>query len=656
MQGQILVKYKKFASPRAIQSLHSSQGAAVIKQVFQDVQRLKLKDGVSVEEAVKMFAADPNVEHAQPNYIYEILEMPNDTHFDKLWGLHNNGQTVNNTAGTADADIDAPEAWTITKGEKSSVVVAVIDTGIMANHADLLSNVLTTGYDYFDEDNDPADDHSHGTHVSGTIAAYLNNSTGIVGVNPNAKIMALRGLGVTGSSRVYGLTDTIAPCFDYARTNGAKVINASLGGHSYDQLLYEAVKRASDTGVLSVVAAGNDGYDNATVHTYPSDFELPNLISVAATDQNDALAGFSNYSASLVHVAAPGVNIYSSTPSFSYSATVLHSKNFDSDTLNQMASGWTSGGTNNAWAVTNSTYMSSSYSLADSTGGNYANNTDSYVWYGTSIPYFKDQRYILNMNIRYDLESNFDYLYIVYSTDAVQWSNFSGVTGSSLNRFVPVSVNLTGIADEVKSFYIGFRLKSDASTTGDGVYIDDIVLNRETIARGTDYGFKSGTSMATPHVAGLASLIWSYNPSLKAGEVKDIILRGVDKKGGLSGRVGTGGRINAYSSMKLAQTYAAVSKGDVQVRAGDQGYVDPESGKSATIYFKSPNSGTVEFKLYTLTGDLVWKTSKPASGDTLDSVVWNGKNEIGDGVSSGIYLLHIDGAGIDEKKKIAVIK
>ena len=339
----------------------------MLKQISDNVHRLRLKSGMSVTEAVKSYSMDPNVEYAQPNYVYYLDAIPNDTYFNKLWGLHNTGQIVNGLAGTPDADIDAPEAWDITMGKNNPITVAVIDTGVLLTHPDLAAN-LVDGYDFVDDDNNPTDDYFHGTHVAGIIGAIGNNSLGVIGVNPNAKIMPLRGLGVSGTSRPYGLTSTITPAIDYARTHGARVINASFGGSKFDQLMCNAIKSAGDAGILFVAAAGNDGTNNANVHSYPSDYELPNIISVAASDQNDALAPFSNYGSTVVHVAAPGTSIFSSTPAFTYTPVLISSAGFDDGTLGHLPALWKSTGTNNSWTISNSTSVSPNYCLEDSAG------------------------------------------------------------------------------------------------------------------------------------------------------------------------------------------------------------------------------------------------------------------------------------------------
>jgi len=237
---------------------------------------------------------------------------PNDPSFSLLYGLHNTGLS----GGTVDADIDAPEAWGVITGS-SSVVVAVIDTGVDYNHPDLAANIWTDpatgyhGYDYANGDSNPMDDHGHGTHCAGTIGAVGNNGIGIVGVNWNVKIMPLKFLTASGS----GYTSNAILAIQYANSHGAHVISNSWGGGGYSQALKDAIDVSS---AVVVCAAGNSGINTDTSPHYPSAYTSSNIIAVAATDNRDALASFSNYGLTSVDVAAPGVSIYSTYPGGQY--------------------------------------------------------------------------------------------------------------------------------------------------------------------------------------------------------------------------------------------------------------------------------------------------------------------------------------------------
>lgn len=297
-----------------------------------DLSVVDVAPNVTTDALVEHLNSEPSVEYAEPNYQRRIFDIAtNDPYRNLEWGLDNTGQTVSDITGTAGADINAPEAWSISLG--TSTVVAVIDVGVDYRHPDIanqmwdgsscvsesgasISSGCNHGYDFADGDNDPLPPQSatddtafHGTHVAGIIAAEQNNSRGISGVAPEAKIMAIR-FGLDVASEVEAI--------DFARENGAKIINASYGGTEFSQAEYDAIKRFTDAGGIFIAAAGNDSTNNdGGVHTYPSDYDLPNIISVAATDSNDGLASFSNYGPSSVDVGAPGANILSLYPDYS---------------------------------------------------------------------------------------------------------------------------------------------------------------------------------------------------------------------------------------------------------------------------------------------------------------------------------------------------
>lgn len=274
----------------------------------------------------------PGFDSLEPNLVVRAHgTFPTDPKFTDLWGLHNTGQL----GGTVDADIDAPEAWSIATGDVSTVV-AVIDTGIDYTHPDLAANIWRNpgeipnngldddgngyiddyyGYDFVGaNDSDPFDDEGHGTHVAGTIGAVSNNQLGVVGVNWNVQLMALKFLDSSGSG---SLADAIE-AINYAtmmRQRGINicVTNNSWGGGGFSQELYNAIQASAAANILFVAAAGNESRNNDIYESYPASYNLPNIVSVAATDRFDNLAGFSNYGAQSVDLGAPGVDILSTT-------------------------------------------------------------------------------------------------------------------------------------------------------------------------------------------------------------------------------------------------------------------------------------------------------------------------------------------------------
>jgi subtilisin family serine protease len=268
-------------------------------------------------------------EYVEPDFHVQVLQTPTDTSFTNgdLWGLQNTGQN----GGVAGVDINTVSAWSISTGS-FSVTVAVIDTGVRYTHQDLAGNmwinpgeIAANGIDddgngYVDDvhginaitaTGDPMDDHNHGTHVAGTIAATAFDSGRHVGVAYDARIMALKFLDNTGNGSISGAIS----CIDYAITKGATIMNNSWGGYGYSQALKDAVDAANAAGILFVAAAGNSGTDNDASPLYPASYDAENVISVAAIDRTGELAYFSNFGASMVDLAAPGVAILSSTAS-----------------------------------------------------------------------------------------------------------------------------------------------------------------------------------------------------------------------------------------------------------------------------------------------------------------------------------------------------
>jgi subtilisin family serine protease len=576
--GEILVKFKESTEKTRISTIHSALGASKIK-VFKKtgVQHLKLPRGMSVEEAVRKYEEDPNVEYAEPNYIVHALGVPDDPSFGQLWGLDN----------TNDTDIDAPEAWDISTGS-NDVIIAVVDTGVAYNHPDLVNNIWTNpaetgplcldgidnngdgfiddcdecadgvdddgngftddcrGWDFVDNDGSPFDMNDHGTHVSGTIAAQGNNALGVTGVMWNAKIMPVRFLGLSGSGSI---SDAILS-IQYAIDNGAKIINNSWGGGGRSQALEEMIE-ITGSDALFVFAAGNAGRDNDVTPMYPASYDSPNIISVAATDDSDNLASFSNWGATEVDLGAPGVSIYSTIPLYSYqNLQTIYFEDFDTATGPLPILGWGRGGTNSTWTVTSGTGNGGN-SLEDSPGGDYENNTFSHAYVMTPVDSsVKGKRFTLSFDWRGDIENCLcDWLDIIYSPDGSTWDWIDYRTGTQTN-FTTYSVDFTPIGETYDSFYYGFRMDTDLSIRKDGVYIDNVKMTSEDILiTSHHYAGFSGTSMATPHVSGVAGLILANNPSLTNLQLKDIILNNVDTVPDLSGKVLTGGRLNAYNAL-----------------------------------------------------------------------------------------------------------
>ena len=249
--------------------------------------------------------------------------------YDLLWGVNNNGGFFG--FNEKDIDINAPEAWEVTTGD-SDMVVGVIDTGVFHMHPDLEENIFRnpldpvngidddgngyvddiSGWDFFNEDNNPLDDHYHGTHVAGTIAAIKDNNRGIAGVAPGVKILPLKVLSGDGEGDTSGVVRSIHYAISLKeRGINITVLNASLGGGAPTDAMRDALRAANDAGILFVAAAGNSSGNNDVEPIYPASYDIPNVLSVAAMNKQGLLSSFSCYGPTSVDVAAPGEDVWS---------------------------------------------------------------------------------------------------------------------------------------------------------------------------------------------------------------------------------------------------------------------------------------------------------------------------------------------------------
>jgi len=578
-KDEVIVRFSKKASAVA-----SRNKAYSIGRSFKELKKnghflIKLDGKKKVEEVVESLRNDPDVDHVQPNYIYRIMAVPDDPEFGQLWGLRNTGQRINtggysaHNPGTAGSDMDAVKAWDeIT--DCSSVTVAVVDTGINYNHSDLAANMwdgsackdengnphggCIHGYNFFNGTGDPMDQNGHGTHVSGTIGAVGNNGTGTAGLCWNVKIMAVRvtdALGYTDSA-------TISRGIDFAVQNGARVINLSLGG-SLDPLspgdlnLYEAMERSKAAGAVAVVAAGNDGTDNDVVKTAPCDFKLDNefyisggwvkksglenILCVAALDQGFSRASFTNYGPKSVDLGAPGTNVVSEW--FATTRTITDdfndSGNIDWTTDNPFEWGYSRH--MGMDCVTNPYYF-------DWYLSKYNNGLDSMAY--KTFPLDGTENAVkLQFAAKFEVEPGYDYF-------EIRFDNKSGYPEHVLDmwtgktpgdNFYLFEYDLSHCAGS-NACTVGFKLFSDGVTTYRGVAVTYFNLICDTY-NNNGYNTVHGTSMAAPHVSGLAAMLFAYNPDYKAGDVVASIRGGGKPASSLSGYTVTGKAANAYGSL-----------------------------------------------------------------------------------------------------------
>ena len=532
VEGDVLITFKPGADLAAGTNALARHSLG-LKKHFAELSRLRGKHSGLAHDNTRTTAqlivelsAEPAVETVEPNYLRWVTGIPNDTLFTNLWGLKNTGQAVNGNPGAAGADIRFVPAWALARPTTNPVVVAVIDTGVDYTHPDLASNMWTNpgeiagngldddgngyvddvyGYDFADSLASPADSGFHGTHVAGTIAAVGNNNLGVIGVNYQARIMALRvssdGSSISSSAEIAAL--------DYAtmmKNRGVNLValNASYGGGGYSSTESAAIQAAGNAGIIFCAAAGNSTNNNDTAAFYPANYRLTNMIVVAASDQNDALAYFSNYGASTVDLAAPGVNILSTLP-VAQAAT---------DT--SLVQGST------AYSATELTYSGTTTGITA---------TVYYCGLGNPTDFPAGVRSNLALIQRGTL---------TFSNKVVN-AMAAGARGAII--FNNTSGNFLGTLGASNSW-----IPAVSIAQADGQTLQALLPATATLINGVDptniYQYLSGTSMATPHVAGAVAFAAQNYPTETVTQRIQRVLNNVDAVSGLAGKVRTGGRLN----------------------------------------------------------------------------------------------------------------
>jgi thermitase len=556
---------------------------------------LKLKDSkASLSSKIVELRNDPKVESVQPNYQYGSLSTEltsiNDTGKANQWGLYNDGssmvldgQTITKTIGV---DIDAAGAWGAIGGENNSVIVAVIDSGVAYNQPDLVGNMWHAsagscfnqaggvmaiggipvacdfGYDFENNDGDPSPFNSsrglsgasHGTLLAGIIGATQNNANGMAGVAKNVKIMALR------SSLT---TSNIIAAIGFAKYNGAKVINASWGNYFPDEALLGAI---DDFNGLFVAAAGNDANNNETNPAYPCAFSAfqANVICVAAVDENGSLASFSNYGATTVDIGAPGTNIYSSL-----ATTMVALQDFNLVTPPAFPAGFAGGAGSGTASVSGNNVLFGDLARSPySDSVNYLIESNQIDLSDLSALDLPSLDFLATCDTAYSTTSYLDYGVFRVSSDAVTYDSLylgstplafdeatidavhgdSNPAGSATYRFRDIPLESQYLTS---TFHYGYQWVTDgADNNYEGCSIDDIKVKKITDGSGdgtnnNNYVYMSGTSAATPFVAGVAALAWSYNGSLSAANVKQIINSNGTANTSLTGKTVSGKMLSA---------------------------------------------------------------------------------------------------------------
>ena len=612
VEGEILVKFKddqldiNSISGKAKEFFfaysYDLEQVEILEKV-KNIFRYNLKENEDIYTLISEISTNKNVEYAQPNFIYSQHAIPNDTHFNNLWGISNTGQFIQFEQGVSDADIDALEAWDIAI-KNQNTIVSIIDTGVDYHHPDL-RNMMWDGsanckdeegstvsggcmnhgwtYNFYEYDNPlpiisyPGyPPNPHGTHVAGTIAAQVNNNEGVSGVSDAVEIMALN---------TYLYSSEIVKSINFSKHNAAKVINASWGGvnfsceTAFDQSVYDAIKAFPG---LFVSSAGNNASEHITeIFDFPSDYGvttecwegLDNVISVASTNNKDELASLSDYGSKSVHIGAPGEAIYSTVISErTYAPIAEYKDDFSGVSLS------------GNWGVQNGSFDGQDTFLrTDINHFPYTEDVGGIATFPThDLSNYTNVELKIKMNC--DTQDGFssDYVQLKASKDGINFG-FLNRPWVFLNEEDLKILGETGdysgwkeveyiLPPEYLTSDFSFRFEwivngdDDHGTEGGGCLLDDVeILDiHSPIEVTSKYEFFNGTSMAAPHVAGLAGMLMSHSPTSSDAVIKDVILKSGNKISSLAGKTITGKRINAAKAIRYIDYLNTYSNTDLK--------------------------------------------------------------------------------------------
>lgn len=581
---RLIVRWKQSATPQARSAARSAAETRPVRALGdEDVQLLRPEAGQTTAEAVATLQDDPRVASAEPDQYLTTFGAPNDPDLPLQWGLSNTGAPIQGFEGAkSGGDANVLPAWDRTVGTPGTVV-AVLDTGYdflnpdlgavaWTNPGEIAGNGVdddgngkvddTRGWDFVGadldnpvEDNDPTDDDvqggGHGLHVAGTIGAKGNDAHGITGVAQNVRLMPLRVCSWSTKSRASTCSlSALIAAINYAGAMGARVANLSLGGPQFSQATVDAL--AANPGTLYVVAAGNYARDNEEYPIYPCSYNpkadstiagrVDNVVCVAASDQADEPASFSNWGRTSVDLAAPGVNIWS----LYRSGTVFSDDFTKADFTNR----WTPSGLGFGRGASGDGKLTSP-GMTDSPGAAPAPGLHEVVSVPVAVPNNVETCRVQGDRWSKAGEgSTFDYSVLVdgQSDPNMVFAPVDSTTGL-MRGFITTPFDGALIAGRSISLKFTYQAAAGLDATY-GVWLDNLELVcARSAAKPALYNYLSGTSMASPMVTGAAALLFSLKPAAGVGQVRSALLGGAERLVPWKGLTGTGGRLDVAAAM-----------------------------------------------------------------------------------------------------------
>ncbi len=551
-ERELLIRFKEGTSREHIEALTQSLQVISAKKIYRGkFYKVVLPRHIAEAQAIERCEKSGIVDMVERNALrYPLTTAPNDPRYAEQWAL---------------PMISLPEAWDVTQGN-SSIVVALIDTGVDYLHPDLshciwINDAEATGiagvdddgngfvddirgWDFAgtesaidDSDADPMDGSDHGTHMAGIVAAAADNGIGICGVAPGVRIMPLK---VLADKSGYMAADDIIEALAYAADMGVHIVNCSFGGDE-SRSEYHAFSDLGQAGILAVCAAGNEGPYYATNPVYPAGYDLDNIISVAASKRDDTLASYSCYGLPHVDLMAPGDHILSTVPSTLGYTEASITVGTSPESSSYEAAALEYAGTTDEAGITAPLYFCGKGNAADfpPVAGAFIaliERGDLYFYEKTSHALDHGAVAVIIYNDKTDA---FDDWTLDPPPSGTPWPP---VVGTSRESGLAVRAALENAA-------------SPLSATVYNIPVDTPV----------GYDTMSGTSMATPHVSGVAALLLSVKPELTYQQLKAAILDTVDASDTLSDKLVAGGRLNARAALRsVFDTTGDVSGNNVQ--------------------------------------------------------------------------------------------